>query len=109
MPPTQPRRGTLHLTTGPLQPSLTRQRRSSPYSVANCPCSVKPARLQFSRVVSPNSHFGRSCASSSGAGPRPAMWKTRCSRTSVMLSGCAGQPGMQTIGRPRFDFHFQPR
>ena len=48
MPPTlgqppmwlcQPRSGTLHLTTGPLQPSLTRQRWSAPYSVAKLPSS----------------------------------------------------------------------
>ena len=26
-----------------------------------------------------------------------------------MLSGCAGQPGMLTTGRPAVDFHFQPR
>src|SRR4051794_37729349 len=40
-PPTpliQPRFGTLHLTTGPQQPSFTRQR-GDPYSVANSPCS----------------------------------------------------------------------
>ena len=40
MPLTHPRTGTLQRTTGPLQPSLTRQRGSSPYSVANWPCSV---------------------------------------------------------------------
>ena len=39
MPLTQPRSGTLHFTTGPLQPSLTRQRWSLPYSVAKLPCS----------------------------------------------------------------------
>ena len=48
MPPTfgqppmwlcQPRSGTLHFTTGPLQPSFTRQRWSSPYSVAKLPDS----------------------------------------------------------------------
>ena len=38
-PFTQPRIATLHLTTGPLQPSLTRQRWSSPYSVAKLPIS----------------------------------------------------------------------
>src|SRR5581483_1201000 len=40
-PPTpliQPRLGTLHLTTGPQQPSLTRQL-GWPYSPANWPCS----------------------------------------------------------------------
>jgi len=40
-PPTpliQPRLGTLHLTTGPQQPSLTRQL-GEPYSVANSPSS----------------------------------------------------------------------
>src|ERR1700756_3979868 len=73
-PPTQPRVGTLHRATGPLQPSFTRQRPSAPYSVANLPCSVNPARLQPSRVVFPNSQRGRSCESSSGAGARPARW-----------------------------------
>ena len=77
MPFTQPRTGTLHLTTGPLQPSFTRQRWSEPYSVANSPCSAKPARLQPSRTVRPNSHFGRSCSSSSGAGASPARWSAR--------------------------------
>ena len=109
MPLTQPRTGTLHLTTGPLQPSLTRQRWSEPYSVANLPCSAKPARLQPSRTVRPNSHLGRSCSSSSGAGAIPARWKTRYISVSVMLSGWAGQPGMQTTGRLAFDLHFQPR
>src|SRR6516225_10610166 len=57
IPLTHPRTGTLHLTTGPLQPSLTMHRWSEPYSVANSPCSLKPARLQLSRTVRPNSHF----------------------------------------------------
>src|SRR3954454_22899218 len=39
----------------------------------------------------------------------PASAKTRWTSVSVMLSGCAGQPGMFTIGMPAFDFHFQPR
>ena len=38
MPLTQPRSGTLHLTTGPLQPSLTRHW-WSPYSFAKSPSS----------------------------------------------------------------------
>ena len=40
-PPTpliQPRLGTLHLTTGPQQPSFTRHF-GEPYSLANSPCS----------------------------------------------------------------------
>ena len=40
-PPTpliQPRLGTLHFTTGPQQPSLTKHR-GEPYSVAKSPCS----------------------------------------------------------------------
>src|SRR5262249_23488158 len=40
-PPTpliQPRLGTLHLPTGPQQPSLTKQG-GAPYSLANSPCS----------------------------------------------------------------------
>src|SRR5438270_13385444 len=57
-PLTQPRIGTLHLTTGPLHPSFTRQRWSEPYSVAKSPCSANPARLQPSRTVRPNRHFG---------------------------------------------------
>ncbi len=77
MPFTQPRTGTLHLTTGPLQPSFTRQRLSEPYSVANSPCSAKPARLQPSRTVRPNSHCGRSWSSSGGAGASPARWSAR--------------------------------
>ena len=109
LPACQPRTGTLHLTTGPLQPSFTRQRGSSPYSVAKLPCSAKPARLQPSRTVRPNSHLGRSASSSSGTGAIPARWNTRYMSVSVVLSGCAGQPGMQTTGRPAFDFQFQPR
>ena len=86
MPPTfgqppnplcQPRTGTLQWTTGPLQPSLTRQRGSSPYSVAYSPCSAKPPRLQPSRTVRSNSHFGRRASSSSGTGARPARCRTR--------------------------------
>src|ERR1700759_3271156 len=38
MPLIQPRLGTLHLTTGPQQPSLT-MHSGWPYSVANWPCS----------------------------------------------------------------------
>ena len=38
MPFIQPRLGTLHLTTGPQQPSLTRHLGES-YVVANWPCS----------------------------------------------------------------------
>ena len=71
-PFTQPRIGTLQRATGPLHPSFTRQRGSSPYSVANRPCSVNPARLQPSRVVRPNSQTGRSISSSSGGGAAPA-------------------------------------
>src|SRR5215510_11414076 len=107
MPLIQPRTGTLHLTTGPLQPSLTRQRGSEPYSVAKLPCSVNPARLQPSRTVLPNSHLGRSCSSNSGSGAMPASANTRYIRTSEMLSPCAGQPGMLTIGMPPLDFQFQ--
>src|SRR5579884_828173 len=47
-PPTplvQPRIATLHLTTGPLHPSLTRQR-PSPCALENWPASAIPARLQ---------------------------------------------------------------
>ncbi len=99
IPLTQPRMGTLHFATGPLQPSLTRQRGSSPYSVAKLPCSVNPARLHDSRVVRPKSQVGRSRSSSSGAGAIPATCIARWRRISVMLSGWAGQPGMQTIGQ----------
>src|SRR6202012_6122567 len=60
-PLTHPRIGTLHFTTGPLQPSLTRQRLSDPYSVANLPSSTKPSRLQPSRTVREISHLGRIC------------------------------------------------
>ena len=100
IPLIQPRAGTLHLTIGPLQPSLTRHRGSAPYSVAKLPCSVKPARVQLSRVVRANIHCGRSCSSRSGAGAIPPMWRTSSRSIAVMLSGWAGQPGMQMIGRP---------
>ena len=40
--------------------------------------------------------------------PCPASANTRCTSVSVMLSGCAGQPGMFTIGMPALDFQFQP-
>src|ERR1700722_6941431 len=102
-PPTpliHPRIGTLHRATGPLQPSLTRQRGSLPYSVANFPCSVYPARLQLSRVVRANSQVGRSSSSSDGGGASPPRCSTRYSSVSVMLSGCAGHPGTHTIGSP---------
>src|ERR1700749_5330690 len=59
-PLTQPRTGTLHFPTGPLQPSLTRQRWSDPYSVAYSPCSANPARLQLSPTGRPTRHVGRS-------------------------------------------------
>src|SRR6476619_6021352 len=75
-PPTpliQPRLGTLHFTTGPQQPSLTRQVGES-YADANCPCSKYPARSQPSWTVAPNSHFGRSWSSRGIIGACPATW-----------------------------------
>ena len=45
-PSTQPRSGTLHLTTGPLQPIFTRHPRWSAGVWANSPCSANPARPQ---------------------------------------------------------------
>ena len=48
-------------------------------------------------------------SSSSGTGPMPASANTRYMSVSVMLSGCAGQPGMFTIGMPALDFQFHPR
>jgi hypothetical protein len=70
---------------------------------------VNPARLQPSRVVRPNSHSGRSCSSSFGAGASPTTYRASSSSISVMLSGCAGHPGMHTIGRPERDRQLQPR
>jgi len=70
---------------------------------------VKPARLQPSRAVRSNIGLGRSCSSSSGAGPMPPMNSVISSSVEVMLSGCAGQPGMQTIGSPVRDVQPQPR
>ena len=46
-------------------------------------------------------------AESSARGRRPCAAGRAASR--VMLSGCTGQPGMQTIGMPAVDFHSQPR
>src|ERR1700730_13199694 len=50
-PPTQPRSGTLHFTTGPLHPTLTRHPVLSAGVSANCPCSENPARVQLSCTV----------------------------------------------------------
>ena len=90
-------------TTGPLQPSLTRQPRWSAGVRANSPCSANPARPQPCWTVRPNSHAGRPCSSTSIIGPAPARCSARCSSVSVMLSGCAGQPGTLTIGMSRRD------
>ena len=65
--------------------------------------------MQLSCAVRSNSHFGRPTSSSSGTGARPTSAKHRYISVSVMLSGCAGQPGMFTIGMPALDFQLWPR
>ena len=99
-PFTQPRIGTLHCTTGPLQPSLTRQRRRRRAVGELRPARrTRPGRSPRARCARTASR-GRPCSSSSSGGPTPARCSTSCSSVSVMLSGCTGQPGRLTIGIP---------
>ena len=92
-PLTQPRIGTLQRTTGPLQPSLTRQR-PSPWLFENSAWSANPARSQLSCTVRPKIRAAGPARRARAAGPRRPAAATRQSSVCgdvVGLDRAAGQ------------------
>ena len=78
-PPTpliHPRLGTLHLTTGPQQPSFT-MHLGEPYSVGELALLVVAGPVAALVDGAPNSHWGRSESSSGIIGAWPVAWYSR--------------------------------
>ena len=105
MPFTQPRSGTLHFTTGPLQPSLTRQRWSEPYSRGEVAVLVEggavaalvrrapeePLRPQLRR----RARSSAPCRRAAARGRAASRWCCRAAR---------GSPGCRRSGGPPSSF-----
>ena len=95
-PAVQPRIGTLHLTTGPLQPILTRQPRGSARVLGELALLGKARPLTGSPGrCGRTARSRRPWSSSSGISWTPARWSARCISVSPrdVVRAAPGSPG----------------